>query len=593
MGKIFGIIWRHKIKVVIIIIILGVGGYFGWKKFFPAAAVTRYVTSTVEKGVLSSTISGTGQVEASNSVDITAKISGDIVSVNSAAKAGAEVKSGTILASLDATDAVKAVRDAQTSLETAQLDLEELLEPTDSLTLLQSENSLAAAKESRTTLDDTMAKAYEDGFNAVANVFLDLPTIMAGLDDMWYDYDFDNNLYNIDWYENRGVGTTADDSAKSAKYRDAAEEAYKAARASYDIVIDEYKNTTRYSDNATIEELISDTYEMSRLVSDAVKNGKNFLDHVQDVTSQSAYYISTPSTMTTHVSSLENYTSQTNSNLSSLLSSKSTLTSTKNSIVSADRSIAEKTASLAKLKESADALEVRAQKITIAQRKSTLSDAQAALADYYIRAPFDGVLATFTAEKGDSVSANSSIGSLITKNQIATISLNEVDIAKVAVGQKATMTFDAIEDLTITGKVVEVDTVGATNSGVVSYGVTVAFDVQDARVKPGMTVTVNIILSSKADVLLVNTSAIKTANGESYVMVMASGTPEKRTVTTGDISDTQTEITSGLSEGETIVTQTITTGGTTSSGSSSSDSSGKSSSSDSSGPPGGGMMMGL
>lgn len=208
-----------------------------------------------------------------------------------------------------------------------------------------------------------------------------------------------------------------------------------------------------------------------------------------------------------------------------------------------------------------------------------------------IFAPFDGVLATFTAEKGDSVSANSSIGSLITKNQIATISLNEVDIAKVAVGQKATMTFDAIDDLTITGKVVEVDTVGATNSGVVSYGVTVAFDVQDTRVKPGMTVTVNIILSSKADVLLVNTSAIKTASGESYVMVMASGTPEKRTVTTGDISDTQTEITSGLSEGETIVTQTITTGGSSSSGSS--DSSSKSSSSDSSGPPGGGMMMGL
>jgi RND family efflux transporter MFP subunit len=231
--------------------------------------------------------------------------------------------------------------------------------------------------------------------------------------------------------------------------------------------------------------------------------------------------------MAAHVSSLGTYTSQVNSNLSSLLSSKSTLTNTKNSIVSANRTIAEKTASLANLNEGADALTIRAQKITIATKQSALSDARTALADYYVRVPFDGMLATFTVEKGDTLSNGASIGTLITKNQIATISLNEVDIAKVALGQKAILTFDAIEELTITGKVVEIDTVGATNSGVVSYGVTVAFDVQDERIKPGMTVTVNIILSSKADVLLVNTTAIKTANNESYVMVMAGGTPEK------------------------------------------------------------------
>lgn len=593
MRKFFGVLVRNKFKIILILIILGVGGYFGWNKFFPAAAVTRYVTGTVEKGVLSSTISGTGQVEASNQVDITAKISGDVVSVNSAAKAGAEVKSGVVLASLDASDASKAVRDAQTSLETAQLDLERILEPTDALTLLQSENSLASAKETKITAEENLDKAYEDGFNAVSSVFLNMPEIISGLDSMLYGNDYEDNQTNLDWYADRAVSTDAGSEYKAQEYKESAKTSYANARLSYTEAFDKYKATSRISPSSTIEALILQVYEMSKDVSDAVKNTKNLLDYVQDAIETSPNRLTAPTLLNTHQDTLESYTSQMNSNLSSLLSVKSTITSNKNSIVSANRTIAEKTASLENLNEGADVLDVRAQKITIEQKKSALADARAALADYYIRAPFDGMLATFTVEKGDMLSANSSIGTLITKNQIATISLNEVDIAKVSVGQKATLAFDAIEDLTITGKVVEVDAVGTTNSGVVSYGVTVAFDVQDERVKPGMTVTVNIILSSKSDVLLVNTSAIKAINGESYVQVMASGTPEKRVVTTGDSNDTQTEITSGLDEGETIITQTITTGGTSSSGSSSSGSGSKSSSSGNSGPPSGGMMMGF
>ena len=137
------------------------------------------------------------------------------------------------------------------------------------------------------------------------------------------------------------------------------------------------------------------------------------------------------------------------------------------------------------------------------------------LADYTVRAPFDGVIAEFNVKKGDTVSAGSSVGMLVTKQQIATISLNEVDAAKVKVGQKATLIFDAVSDLTITGEVAEVDAVGTVSQGVVSYNVKVVFDVQDERIKPGMTVTANIIISSKPNVLMVKTSAIKNQDGSS------------------------------------------------------------------------------
>lgn len=584
--KFFAFIWGHKVFSLIILAVVGLSGYFGLNKIFPKAGTVRYVTAAVERGVLISSISGTGQVSASNQVNIQAKTSGDVVAVN--VKAGQEVKAGDLLLSLNARETLKSVRDAQANLDAARISYEKLVKAADPLTVLQYENALTQAEESKSSAEESLIKAYEDGFNNVANAFLDIPSIMAGLDDMWYDYDFETNLQNIDWYEDRGSGITQDDAAKSANYRSEAEDAYKAARSSYDAVFDEYKNTTRYSADETIEKLILDTYEMTRLVSDAVKNGKNFLDHIQDVTARSAYYVSTPVQMTNHISSLESYTGETNSHVSGLLSIKQTITNAESSLISAERTIAEKTIALADLKAGADTLDIQTQKISLKQKENSLLDAREKLADYSVRALFDGVVAAFTAKKGDSVSSGASLGTLITRRQIATISFNEVDAAKVRAGQKATLSFDAIEDLTLTGQVIDVDAIGTTNSGVVSFDVTVAFDVQDERIKPGMTVTVNIILSSKADILLVNSSAIKTLpGGGNYVEVMASGTPERRTVTIGESNDTQTEITEGLNEGDTVISQTIT--GSASSGSASQSSS-DSQNQRQNGPPEGMMM---
>ena len=142
----------------------------------------------------------------------------------------------------------------------------------------------------------------------------------------------------------------------------------------------------------------------------------------------------------------------------------------------------------------------------------------------------------------------------------ANISLNEVDVAKVKVGQRVTLTFDAVEDLEITGEVAEVDAIGAVSQGVVSYNVKIVFDIQDNRIKPGMSVSAAIVLSSKPDVLLAPNGAIKTQNNLTYVEALVNGAPERRTVTVGSSNDTQTEILTGLTEGEAVITQTIISG---------------------------------
>jgi HlyD family secretion protein len=195
---------------------------------------------------------------------------------------------------------------------------------------------------------------------------------------------------------------------------------------------------------------------------------------------------------------------------------------------------------------------------------------------------FDGVVAEVNASLGDIVSSGTSVLTLITNQKIAEITLNEIDVAQIKIGQKANLTFDAVEDLSVTGEVAEISTLGAVNSGVVSYDIKIAFDIQDERIKPGMSVSVNIITDSKTDVLLIPVNAIKTTGSTSYVEIMVDGQLQRQIVTTGLNNDTSIEV-EGLEEGAEIVS------GTTSG--SSSNSASKTITNNSNRPDGGMMMM--
>jgi multidrug efflux pump subunit AcrA (membrane-fusion protein) len=132
-----------------------------------------------------------------------------------------------------------------------------------------------------------------------------------------------------------------------------------------------------------------------------------------------------------------------------------------------------------------------------------------------------------------------------------------------------------MDDLTLTGKVDRMSTIGTENSGVVTYPATISFDSLDERVKPQMSLTAAITTEVKQDVLAVANSAVKSAtDGSSYVLVMENGSPTQKTVEIGTANDTSTEIKNGLSEGDTVVTQTITSSSQSSSSKTSSSSSG-------------------
>lgn len=565
--KIFAWSLKHRIAASFLVIaVLGVG-YWGYSKISGGDMTLQYVSAAAEKGTIVVSISGTGQVSASNQVDLKPKVSGDVVYVG--VKAGQEVKAGTLLVQIDPQETQKAVRDAEANLESAKISLQKLLEPADNLSLIQAENALAQANESKQNSENDLVKAYDDGFNAIANAFIDLPGVVTGLDDI-----LNNNNVNLTQDNAYAYAHLISNYRTDAEqFRDLALEGYKKARVEFEKNLGDYKSASRYSDKKIIENLISETYESVKTISEEIKNTKSFLDLVNDTLSTQAYVINPPAILSTHEGNLQDYTATTNSHLGNLLNIRNTIENNQDAIISAERTISEKTESLANLKMGAEELDIKSAQLSVIQRENALLDAKEKLADYYIRAPFSGTVAKVDVKKLDSISSGSTVVTMVTKQQLAEISLNEVDVAKVKNGQKSTLSFDAVEDLNITGEVAEVDTIGTVSQGVVAYNVKISFDTQDDRIKPGMSVSAEIITDVKQDVLTVPNSAVKTQNGVSYVEVMESiskgsssasgisGMPVQKLVEVGISNDTLIEIVSGLNEGEAVVTRTVNLGG--------------------------------
>lgn len=221
-------------------------------------------------------------------------------------------------------------------------------------------------------------------------------------------------------------------------------------------------------------------------------------------------------------------------------------------------------------------------------QQNTINQAEAALnstwLDYQISmpvvtAPILGMINNITYSEGMNIgsvsttddssnSSQSQIRIAVIKNNnnpIATFNISEIDVSRVKPGQKATIKLDSISDKTFTGKVLTVDRIGTVTSGVTNYPVIIQFDSEAPEILPNMSATANIILEVKDNVLLIPSSVIQKQGDQSVVRVLKGKQEQTVTIGTGLVSDTQTEVLSGLSEGDEVVTS-IATSGTSQSG---------------------------
>ncbi len=522
----------------IILTIVITGGYFSYYKFFKKEPI-KYILDEVTKGNLEIKVSGSGEIIPLKEISIKSKVNGEVVSLN--AKEGDIVYKGQILAKIDSKNLEKAISDQEIliknlelAIESAKLNLEKLN--------FQYQNTLRG---------DDYKKLLSQGILVLNDFYSFYPKFIEDLRKIYFYKDFENYDNNLKYYESYNPSF----SGKSQKL----EFNYNILKSKYIELSENFKNIS--SQNEAKEKIIKDSYDLVLLSYDLVNEGREMVRYLkEDLVLKNATH-EKQNIIENHYQKLTNYLNVLGQYKQNLLDVISKINSYRDIVdnYEFDKRNLE--------------LTIRQKEIDLEQAKKKLNDLKNDLNDYYITAPLDGILATFDIKKGDLIVSNQVIGKIITNQKIAKISLNEIDAVQVKAGQTAILTFDALPDLKIKGKVIEISTIGNEEQGVVSYDVKISLNEEINKIKPGMSVNAEIIIDKKENVLIIPNSAIKSDEESKYVNVVRnnnfktikSDTPveipeyliEKRYIKTGISNDEFTEVLEGLKEGELVILRAL------------------------------------
>ena len=214
----------------------------------------------------------------------------------------------------------------------------------------------------------------------------------------------------------------------------------------------------------------------------------------------------------------------------------------------------------------------------LASASTAVQTAQQNLNEATLTAPIDGNVNSINGVVGETVgpgqgstaqapgttaplpSAAASTSFMVIGNDSAMqviVPFAESDAARVAFNQDVSVTFDAVPNLTISGKVVAVASSATVSSGVVNYYATISLNQANKSLKEGMTSNATVVVSTASNALTVPNLAITRLGGQAYVTVYVHGQSVQTAIETGVVGDTYTEVTGGLNEGAEVVIPTL------------------------------------
>jgi RND family efflux transporter MFP subunit len=209
----------------------------------------------------------------------------------------------------------------------------------------------------------------------------------------------------------------------------------------------------------------------------------------------------------------------------------------------------------------------------------TISQAQSSLSKSWleykalsptITAPDSGTIANIVVVDGMNISnslserTSTSVASIKKDGTpIVSLSISELDINNVKVGQKVNVELSSVDDRTFSGSVVGIDKIGESVNSIASYTVIVRLDESSEFVLPNMAVEAKIIVEEKQDVLIIPNSAITKRQGKSFVTVKQGNVQNQIEVKTGLSDENNSEILSGVSDGDELVLPALSTSGFT------------------------------
>ena len=458
--------------VLVVVIAAGAGTYYFFGR--ESEVSSELITARVTRGDISSVIEGTGVIEAINQYEVTSLAKGDIIA--DYFEEGDYVEKDQLLYQMDSSAANSSIERAKSSLEKAQMNYDQAVEDVSNLSIISDISGVIT--------ELNIKKGDQVSNNSVVARIIDSHNLLL------------NIPFNTDDAKQLRVGQSAVVTLENSF----ATVNGSVARVATGSTVNAYGvSVTNVEISVTNPGSIVPGDKATVIVGDYACNDAGEFEYRNE------------STITAKVSG------------------KVIATNYK-----VGDSIA-KGATIAKLESDSATTSVKSNKLSLSDAQQSLSDAREELEDYRITAPIAGKVIEKNVKAGEKLDQNSSSTMAIIadlSSLIFEMSIDELDIGKIQVGQQVEITADAMENQTFTGTVTSISIVGTSNQGVTSYPVKVTIENgEESGLIPGMNVTGNIVVESVTNVLRVPVSAVRRGN---FVIVKDDGSVETQSDDSGN-----------------------------------------------------------
>ena len=491
------------IPVIVILIVLGVV-FAGNKK----GTTTKITKVTASKGTIINTISGSGTITPIEEYYIVSTVKGDILTDN--VTVGEEVQEGQELYTIDRTDAETKIRKSEIALEKQKLSYDQTLESKNNLTVTSN-------------IDGVISKMYiEEGDN-----------INSG-----------GKIADI--VDSSNLLVTMPFNSKSAKNIKVGDTANVYVESTGESFIGKVQKVATGSYVKSTGALVSDI-EISFTNPGALLEGEVVTAVIGDYSCNEAGQIKYKSNTT--------ITAKTSGTIDKLYFNSGDKVSVGDIIATIENDSA--------------VINEQSGLLSLEDAELALKEAKDDLASCYITSPVTGIVTYKYYKAGDTVTSDSRTNLAVVADMSKvsfSMSIDELDIKKISVGQEVIVTADALSNTKFNGIITEIGITGTTQSSVTTYPVTVVID-QYEGLLPGMNVTAEIVLEEAEDVVVVPVSAVSRGNVvlvkeevADNLSVPASTTGDKKNEQSGKTMNKSgapdgykyVKVTTGLSDGEFI-----------------------------------------
>ncbi|HWI64657.1 MAG TPA: efflux RND transporter periplasmic adaptor subunit [Symbiobacteriaceae bacterium] len=553
---------KKIIAAVVIVAVVAGGGYWYQQKRATAAAAEsqpRYIMAKVQKGDIRSTISGTGPVASVNGVSMKANQAGTVAQI--LAQDGDRVKKGQVIMVLENPTLKASLQQAQVDMQNTRTSLENLLNPQQTSVRAQQlkvENARLTLQQRQQDVANLTVNAPVSGLIAsVATT--EGSTVAAGA--LLYTV-FDDTSLTF-------VVALPQQTAALVKEGDKVAVELTGIGKVTGSVLQSGSSATPTTGNRDANVPISIALPATKGVRAGMVGTATF-----DVPG-ATYVVQGNGSIKNNATEIRTKVAGTVGQLAvkegdrvtagSLVASLSSDTLTLQ-LQQAQNDVATQEQSLLNLIDPAKDPSGQAWTLQqkLEQNRITLENREADVADLMVKAPVDGQISSLTPRVGDKITTNQALFRVADYGAVqVTIAVDELDIAKVKVGQNATITLDALPGKNYRGKVSKMNPEGIFKNDIATFEVTVAIDKPEGLMA-GMNSSVSVEVESKPGVLWLPAQAVTVRQGKAFVNVLN----EKKESTQKEIqvglrTSQQVEVTGGINEGEEVILTTIKANTTT------------------------------